>query len=108
VTNPAEKARTRYLVIRLESREAITREELIRAIRKASRTFGEGYYEEVGPWLTYYEGNHGVIKYNHRKKAEMLALVKELRFPGKAEGLVVVRTLGISGTINKARKKYIP
>ena len=103
-----DKVRTRYLVVRIESKDEISRSVLIKAIRKAARTMGENYYEQVGPWLTYFEKNYGVIKYNHKKKDEMLVLVERIELLDDTRATVPVITLGISGTINKARKKYIP
>ena len=106
--NPEEKTRARYLVVRLASEETIARPVLIKAIRKAAKSLGESYYEEVSPWLTFFENNYGVIKYEHRKKKEMLALVENLKVLDSSGKPVEVSSLGISGTINKARKKYIP
>jgi RNase P/RNase MRP subunit POP5 len=95
-------------VVRLDSEEDIPRNLLIRAIRNAARSLGEQYYEDVGPWLTYFENNYGVIKYNHKKKEEMLTLVERIALLDSNRKPVPIHTLGISGTINKARKKYIP
>jgi RNase P/RNase MRP subunit POP5 len=100
--------RTRYVVIRLDHSENVPRPVLIKAIMQASRSIGERCYEEVGPWLTYFENNYGVIRYNHIEKDQMLAIMDRLRILDNKNGAVVVRTLGVSGTINKARKKYIP
>jgi RNase P/RNase MRP subunit POP5 len=108
VTQDKEKVRKRYLVVRLDCEEEIPRNVLIKAIRKAAAGFGDNYYEEVGPWLTYFERNYGVIKYNHKKKEQMLALVERMSVVNKDSARVPIHTLGISGTINKARKKYIP
>jgi RNase P/RNase MRP subunit POP5 len=102
------KVRPRYLVIRLECETAIQRHILIKAIRNAARSFGEDYYEKVGPWLTYFENNYGVVKFNHKMKEEMLALLKRVDITITEESGVKATPLGISGTINKARKKYIP
>ena len=40
--------------------------------------FSDDYYEMVGPWLTYFENNYGVVKFNHKMKEEMLALIKRV------------------------------
>ncbi len=81
---------------------------LIKAIRNAARSCGEDYYERVGPWLTYFGDNYGVVKYNHRMKEEMLALAERIEINEAGRDPVKATALGISGTINKARKKYIP
>ena len=108
VSRLKDKVRTRYLVVRLDSEDEIPRNLFIKAIRKAARSLGEKYYEDVGPWLTYFENNYGVIKYNHKKKEEMLRLVEKINLHDSDRTPVPIQTLGISGTINKARKKYIP
>lgn len=108
VTALKDKVRSRYLVVKLETEDHIPRNLFIKAIRKAARDIEEGYYDEVGPWLTYFENNYGVIKYNHKKKQEMLVLFERIRLLDDEKNPVEIRALGISGTINKARKKYIP
>jgi len=94
--------------VKLTTDDEIPRNLFIKAIRKAARSIDEGYYDEVGPWLTYFEDNYGVIKYNHKKKQEILTIIERIQLLDDQNDPVEIRALGVSGTINKARKKYIP
>ena len=108
MTQASDKVRPRYLVVRLETDGEIPRNVFIKAIRKGAQSLGEGVYEDVTPWLTYFENNYGVIKYSHKKKDRMLELVREMKLENREGKTVKITSLGVSGTINKARKKYIP
>ena len=108
VSASKDKVRSRYLVVKLKTNNEIPRNLFIKAIRKGAQSLGEGVYEDVTPWLTYFENNFGVIKYSHTKKDKMLELVREMKLEDKEGNPVEITSLGVSGTINKARKKYIP
>jgi RNase P/RNase MRP subunit POP5 len=99
--------RNRYIVLRIDSEEQVPRNILINALVKASNSVSAGCYKEVAPWLTYFEANVGVVKYNHKHKETMMVIVERIKLTDRDNKAMNVTSLGISGTINKARKKYI-
>ena len=54
------------------------------------------------PWLVVYDGSHGLVRCPHTAKDATIAFLNALRV-----GTSVVRTTGTSGTIRKARAKYL-
>ena len=99
--------RSRYIVLRIDSKEQVPRNILINALVKASNSVSGNCYKEVAPWLTYFEANVGVVKYNHKQKEAMMMIVERIKLTNSGHQPMKVTSLGISGTINKARKKYI-
>ncbi len=70
-------------------------------MRRQARTF----HREVKPWLVLMEGNRGLLRCAHTHRDEAVRLLRSLENP---EGLGrPVRTLGTSGTIRKARERYL-
>ena len=102
-----DEPRNRYLVIKIGGEEQIPRNVLIKAIVKASNSMSSSCYKDVAPWLTFYENNAGIVKFNHKKKEDMLRIVERIMLTDSGHQPMKVTSLGISGTINKARKKYI-
>ena len=101
------ETRNRYMVIRIESDEQVARNALINALVKASNSVSATCYKEVAPWLTYFENNTGIVKFDHRHKDIMIGIVERIRLQDRGRKPMKVTALGVSGTINKARKKYI-
>lgn len=99
--------RNRYIVLKIEGKEQVPRNILINALVKASNSISGNCYKEVAPWLTYFEDNIGVVKFNHKQKEVMIRIVEHIRLMDSCHQPMKVTSLGISGTINKARKKYI-
>lgn len=96
------------MVIRAETESEIARAHFIKIIRTAAGKLGKDTYDNVTPWLTFYENNYGVVKYSHTKKEEMIKIVEKMSWQTRTGDKVTFKSLGVSGTINKARKKYIP
>jgi RNase P/RNase MRP subunit POP5 len=75
-------------------------EEVIRAVRKLAKGFPPG----LKAWVVLVEGRRGILRCSHLHKADALALLQVL---SDREGLDrPVKTLGTSGTIRAARRKY--
>ncbi len=92
--------RHRYVVFQIEGGESLEMGEVIRALREVSH----GLTERSRPWLVSYERGIGVVRCDHRDKEEVIRLVMTIRKVGMRE--VKVKTLGTSGTIRKALRKY--
>ncbi len=55
------------------------------------------------PWLVAYDGGRGLVGCGHIAKEETIAFLNGLRI-----GDARLRTTGTSGTIRKAREKFLP
>ena len=54
------------------------------------------------PWLVEYDGGRGLVRCAHTEKDETIAFLNGLRI-----GVARLRTTGTSGTIRKARQKFL-
>ena len=54
------------------------------------------------PWLVQYDGGRGLVRCAHTAKDATIAFLNELRIGGAR-----LRTTGTSGTIRKARQKFL-
>lgn len=105
---PTLKERNRYLVFELISDSKVDRDSVIRAIWNSSLTFlGELGTSKSSLWLTEWDSAKGIgiLKVNHKavdKARAALALVKEIN-----KKPCIIHVLGISGTIKKAKEKWI-
>ena len=55
------------------------------------------------PWLVEYDGGRGLVRCPHTAKDETIAFLNGLRI-----GASHLRTTGTSGTIRRARQKFLP
>ncbi len=94
--------RKRYLVIRLSRPDAVDRKEMINLIRSSANGISKDLFEKVEPWLTVYDGSFGIVRFNHKYRDEIISIVEAIDIPD-----CHLETVGISGTIKKARKKYL-
>jgi RNase P/RNase MRP subunit POP5 len=93
--------RHRYIAFEVEAPEPPSAQEVIQALRRQARNFPR----EVRPWLVLMEGRRGLLRCAHTHKEEAIMLLRSL---GASEALGhPVRTLGTSGTIRKAKKRYL-
>lgn len=93
--------RNRYVAFRVEGGAALSRDQVIEALREAAH----GLPEDARPWLIRWRGGEGVVRCGHRHKETVLDLLRSLRRIGGRE--VRVETLGTSGTVRKAVRKYL-
>ncbi|RLE29532.1 hypothetical protein DRJ54_04480 [Candidatus Acetothermia bacterium] len=88
--------RRRYIALLLEGK-GISEKELIDYLKN--------FHGEKGLWLIYYDGKRALVRASHRDKEDA---VNYLNTTIKVEGGEVhIKTIGVSGTIKRARKKYL-
>lgn len=101
VTVKERTGRHRYIAFEVQGGRPPSAQEVIQALRRQARTFPR----EVKPWLVLMEGTRGLLRCAHTHREEAIRLLRSLETP---EGLGrPVRTLGTSGTIRKAKEKYL-
>ncbi len=60
----------------------------------------------VKPWLTVFEHNMGILRCAHWGKDAAIRLLRSIDTMGREARPVRVRTLGTSGTIRTAKRKF--
>jgi len=102
-----KEERNRYLVFKIYSNSNISKEDLTKDIWRTLLTiYGEYGASKTNFWLIEYNENtrKGIIRCTHTT-VNMMRTV--LAFMTKiAETPVIIKTLGISGTIKAAREKF--
>ena len=114
-----ERLRKRYIVFEVKpelENVIISRSELIGAInyyikKSAAKVDNNGNFR-AQPWLIILENNFGLIRCSHADKdrtIELLAKIKQVRAHNNSGELIniEINTLGTSGTIKSARKKFL-
>jgi RNase P/RNase MRP subunit POP5 len=97
--------RKRYIAFKITAPRVISRKELISTIRekvKSNESWGK-----MKPWLTIFEDNEGILRCVHTNKDEAVKLLTSIKIVGKEKMPVRVETLGTSGTIKQAKRKYL-
>lgn len=105
MTSSIERERKRYIAFKITAPQVISRNELISAIRekvKSNESWGN-----MKPWLTIFEDNVGILRCVHTYKDEAVKLLTSIKIVGKEKMPVNVETLGTSGTIKQAKRKYL-
>ncbi len=102
---PSMRSRRRYLVFELLSSGPLSKEDLIRAFsRTGLHLLGEFGYSSLKLSVLEFEGRKGIIRFMYKKRQSVKAIIALLT---EVNGIsVIVRTLGVSGTIKKAREKW--
>ncbi|WP_455393234.1 Rpp14/Pop5 family protein [[Eubacterium] cellulosolvens] len=59
------------------------------------------------PWIIYLVNNYGLIRCHHLDQNKTISLLNSIKWIGKKKSPINIRTLGTTGTIRKARKKYL-
>jgi RNase P/RNase MRP subunit POP5 len=93
--------RHRYVVFRVEGGEDLEMGDVIGGLREAFAS----YPQEARPWLVLWRGGKGVVRCAHVRKDDVIHVLRSIRRIGGRE--VRVETLGTSGTVRKAVRKYI-
>ena len=91
--------RVRYVAFRVEP--GVSRAAIAAAIRSAC----EAIAGPLSPELVLYDRDRGLVRCGHRQKESVIAALNGIARVG-ATG-AIVRTVGTSGTIRKARAKYL-
>lgn len=71
------------------------------ALRRVSR----GLPDDARPRLVRFTGTEGIVRCGHRAKERVIDALRSIRTVGGQHA--TVETLGTSGTIRKATKKYL-
>lgn len=99
------KPRKRYIAFRVEAPHTISRKEFISAIRNNVKD--KAQWERVEPWLTVFENNEGILRCIHTAKEEAVEILTSISGVGRPNIEVKVMTLGTSGTIKKAKLRFL-
>lgn len=59
------------------------------------------------PWLTVFKNNEGILRCVHTNKDKAANLLTSIKTIGRDKIPIKVETLGISGTIKKAKRNYL-
>ncbi|MCU0799524.1 MAG: hypothetical protein MUC62_07620 [Candidatus Thermoplasmatota archaeon] len=100
--------RRRYVVVHIISPRDVGRGLLIKLIRDRTRSLSEERFQEVKPWLVYFERGWAIIRTGHRGSAELLDILAAIDGTKLREGTFQLRVVGISGTLRGAFLKHVP
>ena len=95
--------RSRYIAFEVSSSEDIRTGDLIATIRKAVDKYDDA--ESIRPWVIMFVKGKGIARCSHTAKDECINLLRSIKSIGG--NAVQIRTLGTSGTVKGARKKYL-
>jgi len=101
VTVKDRVGRQRYIAFRVESRRTPSQTDLADALRAAAAALPA----ESRPRLVLWRDGQGLVRCPHTAKEPTIALVRGITAVGGQA--VTVQTLGTSGTIRRARRKYL-
>ena len=100
-----QRDKKRYIAFRIDAPRQISRKEFIGAMRQAV-TDGE-QWERMKPWLTVFEGNCGILRCHYLSKNEAIQFLESIRHIGRDMVPVSIKTLCTSGSIKKAKLKFL-
>jgi len=93
--------RRRYIAFEIISDKIIPRNDVVKMVRKE---FVHRYIS-VKPWLTRYGNNKGLLRCLHTGKNEAIRILNSVKQIGNIN--VEIKTVGTSGTIKAAMRKYL-
>ncbi len=99
------KPRKRYIAFKVHAPRTISRKEVIAAIRR--NTQDKNTWDRVRPWLTVFDNNEGIVRCVHTAKDEAIELLSSIKVMGMERVPITVETLGTSGTIKNAKRRFI-
>ena len=127
--------RKRYIVIKINSEQNILKRDLIHTLNNLNSTRNlsetdaelknkddngkEKYVNSINnvkthlihipriPWVISLFNNTGLIRCHHLDKQKTIDLLQSIKWIGTVENKVKIETLGTTGTIRSARKKYL-
>ncbi len=99
------KPRNRYIAFKVHAPRTISRKEVITAIRR--NTQDKDAWDRVRPWLTVFDNNEGILRCAHTAKDEAIELLSSIKVMGMERVPITVETLGTSGTIKNAKRRFI-
>jgi len=105
---PTLRDKRRYVAFRVIGERSLKREEVKKAIgRAALETLGVVGTAKAAPWLVEFneETQEGIIQVNREHVEDVRFAVTLIRNVGGSR--VIFRTLGVSGTMKRLRKKFL-
>lgn len=100
--------RVRHVAFRVHADAAVRRADLVDAVRAvAADQLGKEGLADLKPEVTAFDGRDGLLRVPHTKVAEARAVLGRVRFAGRERAPVRVETLGTSGTMRAARRKWL-
>lgn len=100
-----KKPKRRYITFKVHSPKILSRKEFISAIRQ--NISGKEAWDKMQPWLTVFQDNEGILRCNRNEVDKAKELLISIKSVGREQIPVTVETLGTSGTIKKAKGKYL-
>lgn len=104
---PSWKKRQRYVVFRVTGEEKFKKELLLSSLKKTgARFFGEMEFARIRPWLADFDfaTQTGILRTDSKKVGEAKSILLLTAKIGERKSRI--STLGVSGTIKKAREKF--
>jgi RNase P/RNase MRP subunit POP5 len=95
--------RSRYIAFEITSKGKVGTGDLISTFKRAADKYEDG--EVIRPWLIMFEKGKGIVRCSHTSKDECINLLQAIKGVGGKS--VKIRTLGTSGTVRGARRKYL-
>lgn len=95
--------RSRYVAFEITSQDTIKTGDLISTLKRAADKYDDA--EKIRPWLIMFQKGKGIIRCSHTSKDECINLLHSIK--GVGGNRVKIRTLGTSGTVRGARRKYL-
>jgi len=95
--------RSRYVAFEVSSKGAVRTGDLITTFKRAADKYDDA--EKIRPWLIMFENGKGIVRCSHTSKDECINLLQSIKGVGGTR--VKIKTLGTSGTVRGARKKYL-
>lgn len=94
--------RVRYIGFKI-AQDGVSRNRIIEEIRRTGRALDPKAFEAASPWLTRYDGTHGIVRCTHTGVATTRRILETIRLD---EGRI--ETVGTSGTIRGLVSKHLP
>jgi RNase P/RNase MRP subunit POP5 len=134
----SKMGRRRYIVFEIQEGKDITMKDLIFTFNRSlpllppaktdneiqSENDGDGFtqdnkrpvdtgeenseYPVLKHRLKYFDGTHGILLCPHWLKPKAIEIINSVQYVGYLKKPVKIQSVGISGTLKKARKKYLP
>jgi ribonuclease P/MRP protein subunit POP5 len=95
--------RSRYIAFKITSEDTVGTGDLIATFKRAADKYEDG--ERIRPWLIMFEKGKGIVRCSHTSKDECINLLRAIK--GVGGNKVTIVTLGTSGTVRGARRKYL-
>jgi len=96
--------RKRYIIFKIYSDSIVSKRDLIYSIHDSIKNASKFL---TVPWVISVKNNYGIIQCQHLDKDKTINFLQSMESIGKFKNSVKIITLGTTGTIRSARKKYL-